>query len=195
MNYLAHLALSGNDEQLIAGNYIGDSLRGVDVKSFPPQIQLGIFLHRFIDDFTDHHPIFISAKKVFTAKFDKYSGTIVDVCFDHFLAKNFELWYSSPLQDFAFKKYQELGKYYYLFPEKAKMFYQYMVQNNILFNYSRKEGILKVLEGLTQRLGNRVALFEAFEIFLGDYAQLESLFLEFYPELKAASEKQVLFNR
>lgn len=186
MNYLAHLALSEGDEEVLSGNFIGDSLRGIDVNEYPPKIQLGIRLHRFIDSFTDHHPLFIEAKKIFSSKFDKYSGAIVDICFDHFLAKNFLLIYHIELQQFAFSCYRDTGKFFYMFPEKAQQFYQYMVQNNILFNYSTEEGIEKVLTGMTFRLGERILLYEAYPIFLDNYKKLEEIFFKFFPELQHA---------
>lgn len=70
MNYLAHFALSGTEEEIIVGNYIGDSLRGVNTKNFSERVQMGIKLHRFIDDYTDHHPVFILAKKCFSGEFE-----------------------------------------------------------------------------------------------------------------------------
>lgn len=188
MNYLAHLSLSGRDEEILAGNYMGDSLRGIDVRTFPQKIQRGIQLHRFIDSFTDHHPVFLSAKKIFAPQFDKYSGAIADVCFDHFLGKNYGALHSADLQHFAYSCYRDLGKYYFLFPDKAKQFYQYMVQNNILFNYSKKEGVERVLKGMTHRIGEKALLYNAYPIFLERYDELESAFLEFYPAVTAGCE-------
>jgi acyl carrier protein phosphodiesterase len=188
MNYLAHLSLSGNDGQIMAGNFIGDSMRGIDLHSFPPHIQKGIHLHRFIDDFTDHHQEFIKAKKYFSVEFDKYrySGALVDIFFDHFLATHFSRYFKGDLQEFAYHCYTILGQHYFIFPEKAKHFFQYMVQNNILFNYSRTEGIEKVLEGMTYRINEKALLFNAFPIFLSHYRELEKHFENFFPELMHA---------
>lgn len=186
MNYLAHLALSGSDEELMAGNFMGDSLRGVDIHAFPKKIQEGIALHRLIDHFTDHHPVFIRAKKVFAGQFDKYSGALTDVCFDHFLGKDFSFYFGKDLQEFAFSCYRATGKYYFLFPEKAKQFYQYMVQNNILFSYSKAETLEKVFTGMTYRINERAPLFMAYPVFLEHYNELAACFAAFFPELMDA---------
>jgi acyl carrier protein phosphodiesterase len=183
MNYLAHLALSGEDEEIKAGNFLGDSLRGTDIKTFPPKVQFGIKLHRFIDNFTDHHPAFIKAKKFFTSEFDKYSGAIVDVCFDHFLAVHFNEYFNKDLQQFAYNCYRDTGKFYFLYPEKGKQFYQYMVQNNILFSYSHRETIEKVLSGMTYRIKEKALLYKAYPTFLDNYDALDDLFQEFFPEV------------
>lgn len=189
MNYLAHLALSGDDEEIMAGNFIGDSLKGVHINTFPKKVQHGIHLHRLIDDFTDHHPEFLRAKKIFAGEFDKYSGALVDVFFDHFVARGFDLYFQKDLQQFAFKCYRDLGQYYFLFPEKAKQFYQYMVQNNILFHYVNEEWIEKVLNGMTYRINEKALLYNAFPLFLDNYIFLEERFNLFFPQLKRECEQ------
>ena len=84
MNFLAHLYLSGNDEPLMVGNFIADHIRGYDWKAFPQQIQNGILLHRFIDEYTDNHPIVEQSKALMRNTFHKYTPVISDIYFDHF---------------------------------------------------------------------------------------------------------------
>jgi acyl carrier protein phosphodiesterase len=50
-------------------------------------VQKGIILHRAIDTFTDAHPFLDKAKKLHS-RYHHYAGVIVDVFYDHFLAKN-----------------------------------------------------------------------------------------------------------
>lgn len=88
MNYLAHLYLSGNDHQLMVGNFIGDAVKGSLYEQFPGRIREGILLHRQIDTYTDNHPKIRQAKSYFSKSYGKYSGVVVDVLFDHFLASN-----------------------------------------------------------------------------------------------------------
>ena len=58
MNFLAHIYLSGDNELITIGNFVGDGVRGNKYKLYPKEIQIGIQLHRAIDTFTDAHPIF-----------------------------------------------------------------------------------------------------------------------------------------
>ena len=187
MNYLAHLALSGENKEIIFGNFIGDSLHGVEIDHFPKGIKKGIKLHRFIDNFTDHHPIFIEAKKIFSKKFDKYSGVLVDVFFDHFLAKSFYDFEMKDLQKFTLEKYEIIETQKDLLPEKAKQFYNYMRENNLLYTYAELDGIKSVLEGITIRIEHKAPLNEAYELFIENYETLEKLFRKFYREVKFAS--------
>ncbi|MFL5753340.1 MAG: ACP phosphodiesterase [Bacteroidia bacterium] len=183
MNYLAHLFLSGNNAELAVGNFIADAVKGDDHKNFPPGIRNGILLHRRIDEFTDHHPLVHKSKQHFVKQFDKYSGVLIDVFYDHFLAKNFSAYSEVSLNDFAAERYKRLHAYYELFPEKSKAFYGYMTGNNILVAYANPIGIEKVLEGLTSRIAQRSLLYNAMPDFALHYTELEEDFFLFFEEL------------
>ena len=184
MNYLAHLCLSGNKEEILIGNYIGDSLKGISTEKFSKEIQLGIKLHRFIDDFTDHHPVFISSKRLFTPTMDKYSGVVTDIFYDHFLALHFDEIMREKLPAFSERCYTIINKHYALLPEKARQFYHYMTDNNILLNYAKEKGIKKVLSGMSYRIQNRCDLTLAIPVFHQHFSELEKDFLLFFPEIK-----------
>ena len=89
MNYLAHSYLSFQQPDLIIGNFIADSIQGNRFEGLTDGIIKGISLHRKIDVFTDSHPIFLTSKHRFSKDFDKYSGVLMDIIYDHYLAKNF----------------------------------------------------------------------------------------------------------
>ena len=184
MNYLAHLVLSGDDPEILFGNFIGDSVKGNIQQQFSEKIKLGIELHRKIDSFTDHHVLVHQAKAYFVAQFDKYSGVIVDILFDHFLARKFNLFSSDSLPEFSNKVISELEKKKNLFPEGADLFFQYMKKNDVPVIYQDIKGIEKVLEGMTYRIKNRYDLVKAIPILLENYDKLEDIFLDFYPQLK-----------
>ena len=90
MNYLAHALFSNNEPNLLIGNFIADHLRGNDFTNYPTEIINGIYLHRKIDTFTDNHESFKASKRVFYDGYARYSGILIDIYSDHFLAKNFE---------------------------------------------------------------------------------------------------------
>ena len=88
MNFLAHIYLSGNNDMLKIGNFMADSVRGHHYLDYPDEIRKGILLHRYIDTFTDAHPIYRKSKHRLHEKYGHYSGVIMDIVYDHFLAKN-----------------------------------------------------------------------------------------------------------
>ncbi|MFN5494587.1 MAG: DUF479 domain-containing protein, partial [Bacteroidota bacterium] len=101
MNYLAHIFLSGDDDEIVLGNFIGDFIKGHQWQNFPPGIQKGILLHRRIDDFTDHHLLVRESKKIFLPSYHPYSGVIIDVLFDGFLEKHFTEYSKTDLNTFT----------------------------------------------------------------------------------------------
>ena len=102
MNFLAHLYLSGDNEQIIVGNFIGDFVKGRNaLQTFDPTIALGIELHRAIDQFTDTHPVVRSSKDRLRPKYRHYAGVIVDIFYDHFLARKWNDYHKTPLPEFA----------------------------------------------------------------------------------------------
>ena len=86
MNFLAHIYLSGNNKEITIGNFIADGIRGKDYKKYPEAIQTGILLHRQIDTFTDAHKTVRQSTKRLHENYGHYSGVIVDILYDHFLA-------------------------------------------------------------------------------------------------------------
>lgn len=185
MNFLAHIYLSGENDKITAGNFLADGVKGNNYNDFEPEIRKGILLHRFIDNFTDHHPLVIEAKQFFVKEFDKYSGVLIDIFFDYFLAKNFDIYSDLTLQEFASKKYKMLDRYKPLFPLKAQQFYEYMVKYNILEAYSSYEGIEKVLRGMTGRIKNKSILYNALPTFYAKETELKAIFTPFFNDIKA----------
>src|SRR5512136_990596 len=88
MNFLAHLYLAGDDKGLIVGNLLGDFVKGRLKGIYPAAIERGIALHRRIDSFSGLNPRFLQSKKRIDASFGHYRGVMVDLFYDHFLAKH-----------------------------------------------------------------------------------------------------------
>jgi acyl carrier protein phosphodiesterase len=184
MNYLAHLYLSFPDPERMTGNFIADSVKGDHFNNYPDGIRAGILMHRAIDDFTDHHPVVLESKKVFTSQFDKYSGVLIDVWFDHLLALHFDKYSSVPLSHFATDTYEILRPYSHLFPEHASRFFYYMTQENVLLRYADLAGIEQVLKGITYRIKNRMILNESIPLFVANEELLYRNFVVFFDDLR-----------
>src|SRR4051812_26403191 len=126
MNFLAHIYLSGKDDQLMIGNFIADFVKGNKKNDYPDKICKGIELHRGIDDFTDHHEVTGRSKDKLRSKYGKYSGIIVDIYYDHFLAANFQLYSEEPLQQFSENTYRILKENWNKLPPRVHYFLPFM---------------------------------------------------------------------
>src|SRR4051812_44429809 len=106
MNFLAHLYLSGDNDYVKLGNFIGDFVKGRNLnEQFPSGIARGIRLHRAIDEFTDSHPIVKKSKDRLRPAYRHYAPVIVDVFYDHFLARNWTRYSDTALADYAEQTY------------------------------------------------------------------------------------------
>jgi acyl carrier protein phosphodiesterase len=194
LNYLAHSFLSFQNTDLIIGNFIADSIQGNRFDGLTEGIIKGISLHRKIDTYTDAHPVFLTSKHRFSKDFDKYSGVLMDIIYDHYLAKNFEQYSSLSLQNHADGIYDILKNNYDFLPEHAKRFYGYMTERNILFHYSSIEGIQTVLTHLSNRIRNRFELQLAIPILEANYQEIEEEFFIFFKDLQAFCKEQSELN-
>ena len=151
MNFLAHLYLSGNDEQLMIGNFIADSVKGSSFQKFPDGIKKGILLHRAIDFYSDNHPVFLKSVERLRPNYRKYAGVIVDIFYDHYLAKNWKDYSDKPLEKYASEVHSLMLKNIFLMPQKSLLFLKYAIRTNRLVPYGTKDGIAEVLFGMSHR--------------------------------------------
>ncbi|HNP98936.1 MAG TPA: acyl carrier protein phosphodiesterase, partial [Bacteroidia bacterium] len=143
----------------------------------------GIELHRAIDDFTDHHPITSLSKERLRPKYSKYSGVIVDLYYDHFLAHNFDRYSDVPLQQYSEQTYQVLLEYKEILPEGVNYFLPFMIERNWLLNYASIEGIGRALTGLSKRVSFENKMDESVADLREHYSAFENEFGRFFPEL------------
>ncbi|WP_299101578.1 acyl carrier protein phosphodiesterase [uncultured Winogradskyella sp.] len=188
MNFLAHIYLSGDNKIITIGNFVGDGVRGNKYKSYPTEIQIGIKLHRHIDTFTDAHPIFRQCTKRLHKNYGHYSGVIVDIFFDHFLAKNWSNYSNEPLDAFIQKFYKTLEENFEILPSRFQKFTPTMIEGNWLLSYASIDGIQKVLNGMNQRTKGKSKMNEAIKELKEHYNSFEKDFTLFFDELISFSD-------
>ncbi|MBK6445821.1 MAG: DUF479 domain-containing protein [Bacteroidetes bacterium] len=183
MNFLAHIYLSGENKDLMVGNFIADFVKGRKKFDYPDGIRKGIELHRQIDDYTDHHPITSLSKDRLRPKYSKYSGVIVDIYYDHFLAHNFSRYSEIPLVEYSAQTYKILNEYSEFLPEGVHYFLPFMIERNWLLNYASIEGIGRALSGLSKRVSFENKMDESVADLREHYQAFENEFNLFFPEL------------
>lgn len=183
MNHLAHLFLSQSDINLMVGNFIADHIKGKQILSFSSKVQNGIKMHRAIDDFTDHHAVVRKSKERLYPKYHKYAAVIVDMFYDHILARKFKDYSPISLSSFAQASYQILNAQKQNLPEHSQRFLHYMSENDWLSSYGTEIGIHQALSGLSRRTSFDSKMEESSADLKKDYALYESEFQSFFPEL------------
>ena len=184
MNFLAHASLSGNDDEILIGNFIADAVKGNRIDRFNEGIQKGIKLHREIDSYTDHHPVFIRSKHRISKEYDKFSGVIIDIYYDHFLAVNWDSYSNEELSEFALHVYRLMLENYDILPARSKRILPYMVIHNWLVGYSRFTDLQWVFNGMSRRSRKYNSGMEnAVESLKKDYSSFGEDFKEFFPDM------------
>ena len=190
MNYLAHIYLSKENDLLKIGNFIADGVKGNSYLKFQKDIQAGILLHRQIDSFTDSHPIVSQSKKRLFNKYRHYSSVIVDIYYDHFLAKNWEIYSQIELSVFAQNFYDLLERQFDVLPKRYQNLFPFMTSQNWLYSYASLEGIQRVFDGMNRRTKHPSKMNEAVQELELYYSSFENEFSNFFRELIMFSDQK-----
>jgi acyl carrier protein phosphodiesterase len=183
MNYLAHAYLSFRDPGILAGNMISDYVKGNKKFNYPERVQKGIILHRLIDQFTDDHPVNHELRKIFKPHYGLYSGPIVDVILDYFVATDSSRFSDETLKEFSQDVYKMLDPFESIFPEKFGRMFPYMKSQNWLYHYQFREGIRNSLGGLARRASYMGETDKAFRLYIEHMEYIKAAYNSFFPGL------------
>ncbi len=191
MNFLAHIYLSGDEDLVKIGNFMADSIKGKKYRKYGPQIQKGIILHRAIDFYTDTHPVFKESSHRLSERYRHYSGIIVDIFYDHFLAANWKDYCDIPLEEYTLKFYELLKRNYEVLPSNVKNFLPYMIEQNWLLSYASIDGIQSVLNGMNKRTKLKSGMDQATDELKLHYDDFENEFRLFFEDVQRFSDQKL----
>jgi acyl carrier protein phosphodiesterase len=189
MNFLAHIYLSGDNDLIKIGNFMADGIHGKNFDQFPSDIQKGIVLHRAIDTYTDAHPTFRLSTKKLHKNYHHYAGVLVDIFYDHFLAKNWSVYSNENLDLYIQRFYQSLEDNKEFLTDRTKGLMPYMLAQNWLFSYQTIEGIKQILTQMDSRTKNKSNMRFATNELTEYYSEFEEDFTAFFEDLKEHSNK------
>jgi acyl carrier protein phosphodiesterase len=152
MNYLAHFLCSANQPDILVGQFIADAIKGKKYLEYPPGVQEGILIHRFIDQSTESHLACQQLRAFIRPIAGKWSPVAVDMYLDHALAIHWEKFHPQPLEDFAAFCYQTLRNADLSLPPRMAHMLPYMIEHNWLLNYASIEGMQRSMIGLSRRI-------------------------------------------
>ncbi|HEV2682470.1 MAG TPA: ACP phosphodiesterase [Rhodanobacter sp.] len=192
MNHLAHALLAGNDEWLQLGGMLGDFVHGQpDALLLPPRVIDGIRLHRAIDVHTDAHPEVLAAKALLPSPYRRYAGILLDMWFDHCLARDFPRWSAQPLDRYAAALRALLHRHDALLPPELRRFRAYMEGHDLPAGYADRATLGQALAGIGQRLSRANPLDSALPVLLERDALLQRHFEAFYPQLQGFAREWI----
>jgi acyl carrier protein phosphodiesterase len=195
MNFLAHAYLSFGDPHILVGNMISDFVKGKAQFDYEKRIHSGIRLHRMIDDFTDTHAATKEAKKIFHADYRLYSGALMDIVYDHFLANDAGEFEKGGLFTFTQNVYRTLEENSNHLPARFLVMLPYMRAENWLYYYKDREGIARSIRGLVRRATYLSDHEKAIELFNNHYDELQLHYDDFFRDVKNFTKDQLKLLR
>ena len=190
MNYLAHLFLAAESPESLVGAMLGDFVKGAAKNNYPPVIQRNIELHRRIDSFTDAHPIVRAAKPLISPERRRFAGVLLDIFYDHYLAKHWTSFSDVALDSFTAQVYAALSAHHAHLPDKLQRMLPFMRAEDWLRSYARVEWIDVTLQRMARRLTKGDPLASGIAELHKNYDRFETDFLAFFPDLLALVKAQ-----
>jgi len=191
MNFLAHIYLSGENKEIALGNLIGDMVKGQAYLKYEENIRIGLILHRNIDFFTDNHQVFKHSRKLISPHFHRYSGIVTDIYYDHFLAKNWNEYCQTPLQEQVNEIYRLLIKNYLKLPYRAQRITPFMIIRNWLGTYGSNDHLHQIFLGMHRRTLEKGNMHKGLEVLLANYEELEQDFRLFFDDIRIFSGEKL----
>ena len=190
MNFLAHLYLSGTNDEIKLGNFIADSVKGRNYSGYPENVQKGISLHRFIDDYTDHCHLLNKTRSDIQKLFPKYYGLILDIYFDHFLARDWEKYSGTNLRAYVRHFYLTLILNYRWLPARARRSLPFLITQNWLESYKNVKGIGLIFDRMHRYRGLPWNSEPVIKYLNANYSEIEQTFFIFFESLMKAVEQK-----
>jgi acyl carrier protein phosphodiesterase len=186
MNWLAHIFLSENHIEYQHGNLLADLLKGRSWHGASSQFNAGLSMHRSIDGFTDKHPL-VTKSKSRLGQNGYLRGVVIDVTYDHLLARNWHRYAHTPLDEFVDTFNRESKQVSRSYPDNARTFLSKLVGSGHLKDYDSFKGIERAFWRIDSRLSPRVLARETALGYLSrvkdEIMGIEQDFLEFMPDL------------
>ncbi len=183
MNFLCHMLLSGDDDQLLVGNFMGDFVKGVLGDRFPARIRQGVALHRAIDSFAAVNPLFRQSRLRLSPAIGLYRGVLVDLFYDHFLAADWETWSHEPFDHYLRRTRSIIDTHLSAIPDRMQPLLP-VIFDELLPSYQNVAGIGSALERMSRRVKRQNPLAGGEEELVRHYDDLRHDFNRFLPQAR-----------
>jgi acyl carrier protein phosphodiesterase len=190
MNYLAHAWLARHSDDAILGALLGDFVFGQStLVDWPEPVRVEIVRHRRIDRYTDDHPAVAAARGLFDAAgLRRYAGIVLDVYFDHCLAREWRRWNDAPLGEFTARVYRILEARDADLPPRLAALAPRMAAHDWLGSYAQRDSVDRAVRGISTRLSrNGDKLVACLDVLRANEAAAQTAFEAFFPDLVQAA--------
>jgi len=188
MNFLAHAYLAGDVDADRLGGLIGDFVKGPLPAGLPADVAAGVRLHRQIDVFADTHPAFVRSRARVSPARRRVGGVMIDMFYDHFLARHWDAFHDEPLEVFAARMYRLMGDHADFLPPRLLAILPRMRDADWLSAYRSADVVAAALDRIAMRLTRENTLTGSGAELGVQYAGYEADFFEFLPAARRYAE-------
>jgi len=185
MNFLAHFFLSQETQDALVGALLGDFVRGDPAAQLPASIAAGVRRHRLLDVYTDQHALARRSRQRLDPRFRLVRPVLVDIFYDHFLARRWSDFSSEPLDQFARRVHAALVARRTLLPDRIAGWAGRVSTVDWLTAYRDPASVERALRRAAMRMCRPTALAEGGTELQRCRDGLEQDFLEFFPDAVA----------
>ena len=189
MNHLAHALIAVRTETSLVGNLLGDFVKGRPEDRYEGELLRGIRTHRAVDAFVEDHPVFARSRARIAPERRRFAGVLVDLAYDHVLARDWRRFGDGTLRQFADRVYAALADAKDDLPQEMHGFVSYMTSTDLLFAYSERDGIARALRGMSSRMRRANPLAEGIQDVDRAGKELTRDFDELFPLVVAAARR------
>ena len=191
MNFLFHMLLSGADDQILVGNFMGDFVKGPLESRFPERIRQGVALHRRIDSFASRDDLFQQSRRRLDPHYGLYRGVLVDLFYDHFLITEWHNWSKEPFGRYLARTRSIIEGYRSELPERLQALVP-VIFEDLLPSYGEVSGIGSALERMSRRVARENPLAGAETELVLHYDSLRDDFQGFMPGVRRYARELIL---
>ncbi|HKS55851.1 MAG TPA: ACP phosphodiesterase [Steroidobacteraceae bacterium] len=189
MNWLAHVFLSEPNTGFQLGNLLADVVRGPQREGMSAEFVRGAACHKAIDAFTDAHPVVKRSRARIGSEHRRFSGVLVDVFYDHYLARNWLRYSPIALDAYTARFYAGAKPHLGDLPPDARAMLDRIISRDLLGSYVRIDGVEHALRRISTYLNSRwkkqFALDRGVDDLLAHDDAFAADFTEFFPQLQA----------
>lgn len=190
MNFLFHMLLSGDDDRILTGNFMGDFVKGALAGRFPERIRQGIALHRRIDSFASRDDLFQKSRRRLHPHFGLYRGVLVDLFYDHFLVVEWNDWSDEPFDVYLARSRSIIEGQRGELPERLQRLVP-IIFEELLPSYGTVAGIARALERMSRRVVRENPLAGAENELELNYDGLRGDFRGFLPRVRRYAQELI----
>ena len=186
MNFLAHFLLAEGTTETLAGNFLGDFIKGrIVVSDFPPGVVQGIHTHRAVDAFADRHPVSAVSRRRFAPPYRRIAGIVVDIAYDHFLSRHWTAFADEEIGAFILRAYDAVETHAHLMPDDLIDIIPRMRDQDWLNETRSLDGLDRIFHRMSHRAPLLSVIHDARREVERNFYPLEADFLQFFPEVVA----------